>query len=243
MAILTDLSAAGQVDSNDPKKLKVALYEGCPFICLDGTGIFLEVLYLALEGTGYQVELVKMPFERAKLEMEKGKIDILPGILHGGVRNALFPDTWLYYTETCFFVRPGDNWIFDGVQSTLNRRLLLEKGIIHSPAFFKSLAENKNVTYIYGTNILERQLKLLARDRGDTFTSEMLVLVHHLRATGKQLGRDVVNAGCFGRDYEFLAISTRRSDAAELRDTLSQRLRSIRETEAYRDIEKKYKNE
>ena len=56
------------------------------------TGFYVELLQKALQKMGCSTKLVEMPWARALIELEAGRLDILPGALKTEERNrfALF---------------------------------------------------------------------------------------------------------------------------------------------------------
>lgn len=187
--------------------LKTAVFDGCPFICLDGTGAFLDVLQLAIKDTNYRLKFVELPYDRAKKMIENGKIDLLPGSLKNSIEGANYPNNWMFFTQMCFFVSHGDNWTYNGFNSLRNRKLLVENGIIYTPEFFEHIKTLDNVQSISGEHILERQHKMLISKRVDTFLAEQTVLKFHMINRTNQSKPAPVKAGCFSPEYEFVAVS------------------------------------
>ena len=225
--VLLVFSANAAADEPGEKiSLKTAVFDGCPFICLDGRGIFLDVLRSALKDTNYQIDLVALPFKRAQRALESGEIDLFPGILKDGIDGAVYPDDWLYFTQMCFYVRSRDKWNYDGVQSLANRSLAVELGIIHTPEIFDFLQYHPSVVRLSGENVLNRQVELVERGRADTFTAEQtLFKIHHGQQPNPPRLRQ---AGCLDPEHEYVAISQHRSDAPSLAALLSERLAAAR---------------
>ncbi len=218
------------------KMLRTAIFDGCPFICLDGSGTFLDILRLALQDTEYQMQLIHMPFERAKRSIVVGDIDLLPGMLKDGIDGPLYPDDWLFFTQMCFFVQNDDPWSYNGLNSLRNRRLAVERGIIHTPEFFQYLQRQPGIHTLSGANILGRQLKMLRLGRVDTITAERTVLRHHRVSLSGEANAAPRMAGCFEREFEYVAVSSRRSDARSLTDLLSARLRAVKQSAAFLEL-------
>ena len=216
--------------------LKTAVFDGCPFICLDGSGVFLDNLRLSLVDTPYRLELVNVPFQRAKKWIVDGTIDLLPGILKGGIDGVYFPDSWLFFTQMCFFVNSDDDWTYDGIDSLDKRTLIVEKGIIHTPEFYAYIKNKPGVISLTGIDILSRQLEMLKIRRADTITAEQTVLKYHLK---KNVRREIdvpSKAGCFAPEYEFVAVSPHRHDSRTLTDLLTRRLEAIRHQPEFQEM-------
>lgn len=209
--------------SEGASTLKVALFDGCPFICPDETGPFVDGLKAAFEGSRYQLEFRHVPFARAVKELQSGHLDLLPGILKDSIDGALFPENWLYFTRMCFYSRADDAWRWDGLKSLGNRLIAVEKGIVHTPAFFDHVQANPRVVHLSGDDILLRQLQILGLGRIDSFTAERTVLAHHLEQKGIK-SASVINSGCFDPEFEFVAVSSRHPEAATIVDVLNRGL-------------------
>lgn len=173
---LSILSSGNSIASEKTIPLKTAVFDGCPFICLDGTGAFLDVLRLALKDTNYRLEFMDLPYNRAKKLVANGSIDLLPGSLKNSIEGAFYPNSWMFFTQMCFFVGHNDTWIYDGFKSLNNRKLLVENGIIYTPEFFEHIKTLDNVQSISGEQILKRQHQMLINKRIDTFLAEQTIL-------------------------------------------------------------------
>lgn len=214
--------SAGQADDRQ-KVLSVALFDGCPFICLDESGPFVEGLKAAFAGSGYQLQFREIPFARAVTDLQTGHLDLLPGVLEGGVNGALFPESWLYFTRMCFFSKSEDTWQWNGLASLKNRLIAVEKGIVHTPEFFEYVQDRTTVTHLSGDDILSRQVRMLELGRIQSFTAEQTVLTNYLEQNGLADG-SIRNAGCFDPEFEFVAISMHHPDAESIQNILSKGL-------------------
>ncbi len=211
----------GAAASDDEQTvLDVALFDGCPFICPDQTGPFVDGLKAAFSETRYTLNFVPIPYARAVEALRHGRIDLLPGSLKGAIPGALYPDSWLYYTQMCFYSRSGDPWRWDGLASLKGRDIAVERGIVHTPAFFSHVQDNPLITQVHGDHILQRQLQMLSLNRVRSFTAERRVLAHHLEKT-KTADIDLVNSGCFEPEFEHVAVNPHHPDAREILDLLN----------------------
>jgi len=229
------LGSSDAFGEDDKWTLRTAVFDGCPFICLDGSGVFLDVLRLALRETHYHLQFVDLPFERAKKFLAEGQIDLLPGIIKDGISPAFFPDTWLYPTQMCFYVLPDDGWAFGELSSLANRTLGIERGIVHSPEFYRYVEHLPSVFRLVGDGVLKRQLEMLLRRRVDTITAERTVLRLFLNEAGIA-STELKNAGCFDPEFEYVAVSIHRSDSLALSEFLSKNLESVRSTTDYQRL-------
>lgn len=218
IAFLT-MTSVGKAEDRK-KVLSVALFDGCPFICLDESGPFVDGLKAAFAGAGYELQFKQIPFARAVKDLQTGHLDILPGVLKDGIDGAVFPSSWLYFTRMCFFSDSGDAWEWRGVTSLKERLIAIEKGIVHTPEFFNYVQNRQNVTHLSGNDILFRQLRMLKLGRIQSFTAEQTVLAHYLDQKG--IAADSVkNAGCFEPEFEYAAISATHPEAADIQKILT----------------------
>lgn len=226
------LALTAPVEAKDQNTtLSVALFDGCPFICPDESGPFVEGLKAALAGTQYDLEFKRIPFARAVKDLQSGKLDILPGILKDSIDGAIFPESWLYFTRMCFFSRAEDDWTWKDLPSLENRSIAVEKGIVHTLAFFDYVQDNKSVIHLSGDDILKRQLQMLELGRIQSFTAEQTVLAHYLKQNNLPPDK-VQNAGCFEPEFEYVAISAKHPKAAEIRAVLTKGLEAHNKTVA-----------
>ncbi len=235
-AIVCILFACGLVTTLRPSKaetpqieLSAALFDGCPFICLDETGPFVEGLKAAFAGTRYQLKFKHVPFARATRELQSGKLDLLPGMLKDGLDDAVYPESWLYFTRMCFFSKVSDPWRWRGINSLNGRTIAVENDIIHTQEFSDFVQDNPLVTHLSGGDILKRQLQMLELGRIQSFTAEQTVLAYHLKQNN--IAPDSVqNSGCFPPEFEYVAINASHPMAADIREVLTRGLTEYNKT-------------
>lgn len=234
-ALLSNLVTAEETKPQVKNVLKAAVFDGCPFSCPDGTGRFPLILSWAFETTPYELEFVHLNFERAKKDLARGKIDLLPGILKDGIDPAYFPNDPLFFTQMCFVTQEPDNWSYAGPSSLKGRQLVLEQGILYAEGFLGQIDQFGNAQFLHGNNIAWRQLKMLDQGRGDTTIIERTILQQELRKTHYRK-KSVRLAGCFPEDHEFVAVSTHRPDSKAIRDLLSIRLREVHQSARFKNL-------
>ncbi len=200
--------------------LEVALFDGCPFICPDESGPFVDGLKTAFAGSQYELLFKRMPFARAIKQLQSGHIDLLPGVLKDGIDGAIFPESWLYFTRMCFYSRTGDTWQWNGLDSLDNRLLAVEEGIIHTQAFQDHISDRKSVTFLTGDDILPRQIRMLELGRIQSFTAEQSVLAYYMKQN--DIPPDSFeNSGCFSPEYEYVAIFAQHPNAQDIKAVLN----------------------
>lgn len=209
--------------------LSVALFDGCPFICPDESGPFVDGLKSAFAGSQYDLQFKRLPFARAVKGIQSGHIDLLPGLLKDSVGGVIFPDSWLYFTRLCFFSRADDAWRWNGLNSLKDRTIAVEKGIIHTQEFFDHLQTSESIMQLTGDDLLRRQLQMLALGRIQSFTAEQTVLAHHLEQN--DIASDSVqNSGCFDPEFEYVAIYAKHPNAQDIRAVLTSGLAEYKKT-------------
>lgn len=126
LLLLMPAMAAEGVDGNGRETMVVAADRWCPYNCEPGSdqpGYLIEVLREVFEPHGVTVEYRVMPWKRAVLETELGRIDGALGAVAGDRGRNLIGDEGLGINATVIVVRRGEAFDYSGPVS-LNGRTL-----------------------------------------------------------------------------------------------------------------------
>ncbi len=106
--------------------VRVAADPWCPYNCAPGDpepGFLIEVGREALALSGYKLQYEVMPWSRALREARVGYVDAAVGATRANAPAHTFGATMLSSDETMIFVRAGENFDYQGVESLKDLRL------------------------------------------------------------------------------------------------------------------------
>ncbi len=206
----------------------------------DKPGYMIELAKKILGDAGHTVDYRLMPWERAVDEVRQGNIDCVVGAYIEDAPDFVYPSESWGLDESRFFVKQGDPWRFEGLDSLANIKLGLIGGYAYGEDFDQYIEANPDVgQFVKGDNALEKNIKKILGGRITATVESPLVMQAKLKDMGLQA--DIVAAGNLGEPSDmFIACSPAKSSSkalVELIDTGTQNLRASGELQ---DILDKY---
>ncbi len=185
LLLLIVSSSFGQVK---PNKIVLAADYWCPYNCLPGDdyeGFLVELAKNVFAIYDIEVEYVMMPWFQALDSVKNGHIDGIIGITKEEGEGLLFPTLPQIKSEASLFVRSNDDWIFDGIESMLNRRLsvILDYNIygVVKEYFINNYPKNPNKFVIEdGSEAVADAIEDLIDERADIFIEDKEVVNYYL---------------------------------------------------------------
>ena len=142
-----------------------------PFVDPDNStqGLSLEIIRAALATQGYEVTMKFMPWNRALIMVQTGKVDILPDAWMSAERqkDLLFSEPYAA-NELKFIKRQGDPFEYSGLASLDDKTVGTILGYAYSDAFQKSRNFRRLESYDLITNVrhlLDGTLDLTVEDQ------------------------------------------------------------------------------
>ncbi|MDX1636107.1 MAG: transporter substrate-binding domain-containing protein, partial [Marinobacter sp.] len=183
----------------------------CPYAC-DATtarwGYTVEIARAALQTMGYQVTYRNLPYDRALLNLQTGRIDATIPTFKGEAPGVIYPDHPVSLSEYCFYVETDESWRYRGVDSLTAIRFVATSGYTYGAEVDAYIAEHldSRVDLIRGQDIPHRLRRMVQAGRFDD------------RLLFESSGQDdegLVNAGCLEeRHHGYLALSPHNPERA-----------------------------
>lgn len=230
----------------------------CPYHCIDSQtkelgqkpGFFVELINLALEDSRFVPEFKLVPLERAREDLENGRLDAWANGAVAFYPEHLFafPDVDTVSDYGCFYARKDDPWTYATPRSLASRSLATKEAYF-SDGFaipgedwleVKTLLQNElepSVIYIKGTDVQERLIQLLLHDRVDTIF-EGNAAVDYL--IGEEAAA-IRKAGCFEFEFkENVIVSRYLTVADELLEVFNKKLSLFRQDGTMQRLKSRY---
>lgn len=162
--------------------------EWCPFNCEPGSdepGYVIEIARKVFGEAGHSLSYEVLPWKRAVIMTRQGKYNGVIGAVREEAEDFIFPKEEIDRASTDFFVRKGDPWRFDGVDSLKKVRLGAILDYSYAAVLDEYIANNRNkVDLATGDDAIDRNLKKLVHGRIDVMLEQEVVV----RYAAKRLG-------------------------------------------------------
>lgn len=169
-------------------KVVLAADPWCPYNCKPGMqqpGILIEVAREALAAAGHKMVYRNLPWARAISMARGGKIDGIVGAGREEVPDFVFAENGILSVTHSFFVRPDDDWGYEGLESLHERRLGVINGYSYGDLHWAYVTEKNieahRVYVVSGRSPLGRLARMLEVNRVDTIVEEARVLRYTMR--------------------------------------------------------------
>lgn len=193
----------------------------CPYACdprSDRPGLLVEVVREAMADSGVSVRYEVGSWSRLMDRVERVEA---PQAVLAVERDAtterrfLFMHRPIAHSQSCFYTRLGDSWIYKKPPDLAGRRLGITQGYRYEAAFeaWLSSAPPKQINRVGGVDPASRHLAMLEYRRSDVVLEDNLV-VHWL---SRERGKPVRQAGCLPTEDSgsYVAVPRSVKDAAE----------------------------
>lgn len=173
LILLTLLPVVGQAET-----LVLGSDKWCPYVCTPGSsrpGYMVELARAVFEPLGIHVEYQNIPWLRAKLMLEKGK---LQGLIAATPANTadlkpapVFPSEEEGRMHNSFYTLAENNWQFRQAPSLTDIRLGVVDGYDYGPhiqPYISRWKDSGRVLAITGQQPINRLIKLMQMGRVDT---------------------------------------------------------------------------
>jgi polar amino acid transport system substrate-binding protein len=150
----------------------------CPYNCAVGSdkpGYMIEVAKAIFEKAGYTIKYENMPWPRCIDFVQKGKIDAIVGATKGEAPECLFPDEEFGFTNICFFVKKGNAWQYNGIESVKQLRIGIQADYEYGATLDEYFAQHKNtpnVQEVSADEPLVLNIRKLLKDRIDAIPED-----------------------------------------------------------------------
>lgn len=191
------------------KKLTLATTKWCPYTCFDNSKEFGVVgLYLRKIISSYDVELAitSYPWSRAIRLVESKKIDGLLTATHTEAPALIFTDSPIGSYQMCFYTLSSNKWIFSKSFNFGVNLLAVVQDYGYGEPLDSYIKSNALITSISGSNVTDRLISLLLKERVDVIVADKLVVDYKI--SNKLINANIIKqAGCLTENYFYLALN------------------------------------
>lgn len=201
----------------------------CPFTCQAGAaqeGFTVEIIRRIFAPHGISVRLHNENYSRALRHVREGRYTATASTFKDEAPDFIFPGLPVSFNRFCFYTRSEDRWDYTGPASLAGRQL----GVVQDYAYGSEIdgfiqANPRQVQRLSGDQVTARLIKLLRRQRLDTFVEEQNLVRYTLRQQSQLPLRE---AGCETTKYAYMAISPNHPRAAEYAQMFNRGMRQLR---------------
>ncbi|AHI30617.1 MULTISPECIES: substrate-binding periplasmic protein [Marinobacter] len=240
------LSAALSNTTPRPRTIVIASDPWCPHNCEAGSdreGYMVDIAREVLGEAGYTVEYVNVSWARALQLTREGQLDAVVGAFTTDAPDFVFPDTPQGRSAIALFTHPDNRWVYDGLASLHNQKLLVINGYSYTDELDQYIEEHQanpeRIWVIAGPSPLDRAIYLLDQHRTDIFAEDIYVM-----AWWEMNNNDTVpaprQAGLVDEIDAFVAFSPVREDAKELAKLLTEGTRQLMDSGRVQQILDQY---
>ncbi|MFC3092755.1 hypothetical protein DRW07_00880 [Alteromonas sediminis] len=204
-------------------------------------GYIVEVAEEVLSNAGYQIEYIKMPWNRAVKAARSGKFHGIIGATKPDAPDFIFPDNEQGVSEYTFFTIKESDWVYRNITSLENQLLGVVSDYSYSneiDTYIQAHSDNIKVQVVYGKNPLEQNLNKLIANRISVFIDDRRVT--NYLATRLNIRNRIREAGLVSRLNIYIAFSPAHEDSNKLADILSDGMTELRANGKLQQILAKY---
>ncbi len=194
-------------------------------------GYAVDVLNRVLFDAGCSVVTVNMPYVRALQGVYDGDIDVIIGVREDEIDadKVIKNQVPIGVNIFSFYVKGGNGWVYNGVESLAGKTLGLVAGEIYPElAGFLSISQNKkHVEFLSGDDAFGRNIKKLLAGRLDVILDNRFVIDYYVHQFDVE--QTVRYAGDLGKPVNLYAIfSLHNPKSEEYARILDQGIRTMR---------------
>jgi polar amino acid transport system substrate-binding protein len=216
----------------------------CPYNCAPedkNPGYMVEILQGAARAHGHTLDYKLMPYSRALLQAQQGRITAVVGMLANNRKGFLFSEP-MGVDSNCLIVKNGSPLRYR-TPADLDSLAPIgsNEGYGYPNEFMQWKAKNPSkVEELAGDEVLARHARKLAANRINSFIENESV-VRYAAAQVPEL-KAVEVAGCMaGGDPLFVGFSSKNPKAAEIKAKVDSHLATLRKSGELQKLLEKYK--
>ena len=190
--------------SYSAETIAIVCEPACPYACIDQKmgkpaklpGIAMEIAKAVFEPLGYQITLDFRPAARAVRATRYGKFTAYVTVKEAAP-DLIYPEHEVLMAKVCFFVKKGNPWRYEGIDSLKKVRLGCTASYHFGGSIQEYIEKHKQtdaVQLIWGGDAVEKNIKKLFVGRIDTFLDEANMVLYIIKQ--KSLSSSVQVAGC-----------------------------------------------
>lgn len=229
-----------------------ALLDYCPYMCnpeKEGgrLGVAVEIQKTIFERAGYEIQTVFVPWRRLIVGVEKGKYDASPMVNPGHSKLIFRSKETSSVLRQVFYVKKGNLWRYEGVQSLENISIGSVIGYNYSPFsrefedYCQKYKDTLKVQFVGGKDAPQINFKKILHGRITTFNEDAGLMQYITTKIG--IRNQFEEAGVLGNNIQFVGFSPTNPDSSKYADIYDNGIRAMRESGELAEILQKYNME
>ena len=217
----------------------------CPFNCGrndENPGYMVEIAKYVFEQHGHTVKYFNVPWARAIYGTREGQYDGIIGAGRTETPDFVFPDIELGLARHTFYVKKGNPWRYDGLDSLKTITLGVIKNYSYGDLYNVYIEPNQNnpkrIQVISGEKGLALNIQKLEENKIDAIIEARAVFLHHLHETDKP--NIFSEAGIAYAEKVYIAFSPKLKKAQVYAAMLTNGMNALRKSNRLSEILKKY---
>jgi polar amino acid transport system substrate-binding protein len=217
----------------------------CPYNCGwndENPGFMVEIARYVFKQNGHTVKYLNVPWARAIYGTREGQYDGIIGAGRTETPDFVFPDIELGLAKHTFYVKKGNPWGFDGLDSLKAITLGVIKNYSYGDLFNLYIEPNqdnpKRVQVISGEKGLALNIKKLEENKIEAIIEDRAVFQHYQHETN--MPNNFSEAGIVYIEKVYIAFSPKLKKAKVYADMLSKGMKDLRQSNRLSKILKKY---
>jgi len=206
-------------------------------------GYMVDIARIIFETKGIKVKYVTMPWKRALAETRQGNYTAVIGASKTDAAGLIFPEEELARNKLAFYVKKGNVWRFQGVESIQQIKLGAAAGYDYRQWLNDYIKENSNnahkVQLLNGDVPLQRNLQRLLLNRIDVVVDTEAAILWEAKRLG--ISHEIESAG-YGDEpsYCYVAFSPNGVKSPIYAQILSDGIAQLRSTRKLQIILDRY---
>ena len=217
----------------------------CPYNCGcndKNPGYMVEIARTVFERYGHTVRYFNVPWARAIYGTREGQYDGIIGAGPTETPDFVFPDIELGIARHTFYVKNGNPWRYDGLDSLKTVTLGVIKNYSYGDLFNAYIVPNqdnpKRIQVISGEKGLALNIQKLEENKVEAIIEDRAVFQHYLLKTN--IPNIFSEAGVAYTEKVYIAFSPKLKKARAYAESLTKGMQALRKSKRLSRILKKY---
>ena len=242
LALMLTFSAS-LCSADEPLTFTVVADEWCPYNCepdSETEGFGIEFLRAVYEPLGIKVDYRLVSWDKAIEDTRKGLYNAAISAYKSDARGFIFPDNAYAKSYVCFFVKPSNNWNFNGTDSLESQKIGVIKSYSYGNNIDSFIERNKqtHTLMVSGTEPLKELFQALKNNTITTIVEDEAVFKYMNQSKFPEFQTRQV--GCQLPGQLYIAFSPARADSKKFAEIFDRGFEQLKGSDKYWEILNKY---
>ncbi|WP_108652002.1 substrate-binding periplasmic protein [Dongshaea marina] len=203
-------------------------------------GYAIEIVEKIFQSAGHEISYSLLPWKRAIQLTRQGRYNAIIGSYKEDAPDFIFPEEEIGISDNAFFVRKGEPWRYQGLESLKGKTIGLIMGYNYGQELDPFLQRHTQyIQYAYGADPLEININKLLYKRFDLLLENSIVLTH--KASRMGVSNDIEYAGRTEHIHKiYLAFSPRDNQSTNYAALVTRGIRELRQSGVLQQILDRY---